>query len=172
MSKNFRLVVLTGLLIAITVSLQLSSRMIPLGMFGNILTGSLVNACLLISSAIVGVGLGSIVCCVTPLCAVLFGIPMPIVFVPFIAISNFIFIFLSYIIKNNIFRFIVPIVIKALFIYMSIKIVIGMLGMASNKASQILYLFSWPQIVTATIGTIIAWIIIPHLNKVRYKQDM
>ncbi len=169
MKENFRLVVLTGLLAALTVAIQLSSRMIPLGIFGNVLTGSLVNACLLISSKLVGIGRGSIICCITPLCAVLFGMPMPVIFVPFIAVSNFLFIFLNHAIKNDILRFVIPILSKALFIYASVRLIIVILGIASSKASKMLYLFSWPQLITATIGMTIAWIVVPHLEKVNHR---
>ncbi|MGM0502061.1 MAG: ECF transporter S component, partial [Bacillota bacterium] len=85
MKFSTKFVTRTGLLIALTIGLQLLSRTVG---GTTLITGSLVNMMLIISAAVLGWQGGAIVGLFTPLIAVLIGIMKFPILVPAIIIAN------------------------------------------------------------------------------------
>lgn len=164
MRSKSKFIASTGLFIAVTVVCQSLSKLIPLGEFGNFITGSLVNACLLISTAYLGLWGGAAVGVITPLCAILTGSAIPIIFVPFIILGNFSIVLLFHLtMRYKLLRLLVPACVKTLILYASVKFILYLMSFPEAQAKMMLYLFGWPQLVTAVIGGCIAFIIIPRV---------
>lgn len=167
MDKQTKFITTTGILIALTIVFQSLSKFIPLGPYGNFITGSLVNACLLISASLVGVLGGGIIGIITPFVALLTGTAVPLLFTPFIALGNFSLVLGFSLLKNNKWmRYIIPAIVKTIILYASISIMLNVLTLPVAQATMLVYLFSWPQLVTALIGGTIASIVTYRLKKV------
>lgn len=165
MNKQTKFITTVALLMALTIVFQLLSKIVPLGPFSNFITGSLVNMCLIISTAVTGILGASIIGILTPFVALLTGSPVPLLFIPFVSICNFLLILSFSILRTKkIINILVPSFIKTLFLYLSINFIISLLKLVPKKASVLLYLFGWPQFITALIGSIIAIIIINKLK--------
>ena len=166
MNKQIRWLTKTALLIACTVVVQSLSKLIPLGPYGNFITGSLVNMCLLISASMVGLSSGAIVGIITPFIALLTGTAIPIIFVPFVAIGNFILVLsFHFLKKHNVIHVLVPAAIKSVFLYAAINLMLSAMQLPPEKATAMLYLFSWPQLITAIIGGAMAVFVASRVNK-------
>lgn len=165
MNKQTKFITTVAILMALTVVFQLLSKFVPLGQFDNFITGSLVNMCLIISVSMTGVLGGALVGIITPFVALLTGSPVPLIFIPSISICNFSLILSFSLLKRiKIINIVVPAIIKTALLYLSINIILSILKLAPQKSKMLLYLFGWPQLVTALIGGIIAIIIISRLK--------
>lgn len=165
MNKQIKFITTIGLLMALTIVFQVLSKVIPLGAFSNFITGSLVNMCLIISASVTGILGGSIIGILTPFIALLTGSPVPIVFIPLISLCNFSLILsFSLLKKRKIINIVIPAIIKTSLLYLSINIMISLMEFAPKKAKMLLYLFGWPQFITAIIGGIIATIVLNRLK--------
>ena len=173
MNKQTKFITTTGLLIALTIVFQLLSKFVPLGPFSNFITGSLVNACLLISTSLIGLWGGTIVGIVTPFGALLTGSAIPLLFTPIISICNFSLVLsFSFLKKHKLINIIVPPIIKTFLLYASINMMISIMKIPSEKSKIMLYLFGWPQLVTGLIGGTIAMIIVNRLkNHINLLKD-
>ena len=98
MNFSTKFVTRTGLLLALTIGLQLLSR--SLG-GTTLLTGSLVNMMLIISTAILGWRGGAVVGTFTPVIAVLLGIMGLPILVPAIIVANLVLIVTYYLLQTN-----------------------------------------------------------------------
>lgn len=171
MNKHLKWLTQTALLIACTVVVQSLSKLVPLGPYANFITGSLVNMCLLISTALVGLSSGAIVGIVTPFIALLTGTAIPIIFVPFVATGNFILVLSFHLLKKHfIMNVLVPAAVKTAFLYTAINLMLLVMQLAPEKASALLYLFSWPQLITAIIGGFIAIFIVNRISRSAKKE--
>ena len=99
--SSIRFITRTAILLALTIVFQTIGRAIPLGQFNQFITGSLVNACLLIAAATTGLWGGAAVAILAPFGAILTGATMPLPFAPIVAIGNFILVLLFVLIKKN-----------------------------------------------------------------------
>lgn len=154
----------TGLLLALTVVFQSLSRFLPLGPLGNFVTGSLVNAGLLVSLSLGGLWSGAAVAVVTPFCALLTGSAMPLLFTPFVAAGNFLLVLLYHLGRVGARRYkygglvglCLAAAAKFLFLLLSIHLLLPALSVPEPQAAALLYLFGWPQLVTALLGGFLA----------------
>lgn len=166
----------TAVMLALLIGAQFITRS-----FGQFVTGSIVNLILLVSVFIIGIYGGVTIAVLSPILAFLAGIgPAFIQIIPFIAIGNVLFVTIawliakSYIAKVNKRGFVVSSiglisasVVKFLFLWLGLVIIAVPLipGIKEKQAAVIGASFSWPQIITALIGSILAMMIIPHLKK-------
>lgn len=165
MNKQIKFITTIGLLMALTIVFQVSSKVMPLGEFGNFITGSLVNMCLIISVSVTGILGGSIIGILTPFIALLTGSPVPLVFIPLVSLCNFSLILSFSLLKTRkVVNIVIPAIIKTSLLYLSINIIISLMRFAPKKAKMLLYLFGWPQFITAIIGGIIATIVLNRLK--------
>lgn len=166
----------TAVFIALLVSLQAVTR--PLGQF---VTGSCVNFMLIASCVLVGLHSAAIVAVVSPLFAFLIiGVPAFPVLVPIVIAGNLVLVVAIHYIsgksftdlnRRSLIRICPAVAIGAIlkFLVLWVGIVQIALSFVPNiKQPQIDAMslaFSWPQLITAVIGSSLAIIIIPRLMK-------
>jgi hypothetical protein len=156
----------TAILLALTLVFQAIGRYIPLGPNSNFIVGPLVNACLLIATAFTGLWSGIIISVLAPFGAVLTGAAIPLLFTPFIAAGNAVLVIVFYILrKRRTVGIVSGAVLKFGVLFASISLFLGISEVAPKLASALYFSFSWPQLVTALIGGILAMIVINALEK-------
>ena len=176
MNKKLRWITETAIMLALLVSLQALTKG-----FGQLVTGSCVNAILAISVLVGGLGSGITVALISPVLAFLLGIAPQILTVPAIMAGNTVYVVLLYVIagnSKNIVRkaaaWIVAAAAKFAALYGIVVGLIcgvlaeGLLAAGTLKEPMLKALpatFSWPQLITALIGGAVALLIVPVLRK-------
>ena len=169
----------TAVMLALLIGVQFITRS-----FGQFVIGSIVNLILLVSVFIIGIYGGVTIAVLSPILAFLAGIgPSFIQIIPFIAIGNVLFVTIAWLIsKNHIANkkgfmistigLITASVVKFLFLWIGLVMIVLPLipGIKEKQVAIISVVFSWPQLVTALIGSILAIMIIPHLKKALCKS--
>jgi len=168
----------TAVFTALLVTMQLVTT--PLG--NQIVTGSINNLIMIVSLLTCGLATGMVVGIISPICVSMmgFGPAFPPI-IPFIVIGNAIFILVWFLLRKlnkadnsialyKVFNYSIAIlaaVIKFLILYTTIvKFAMPFLLDLNEAQSVVLSLaFSYPQIITAMIGGVIALTISPRLHK-------
>ena len=162
----------TGVLIALLIALQWATSGL-----GQFVTGSCVNAVLVIATLVAGQFSGIVVALLSPFCAFLLGIgPRLIQIVPAIALGNVVFVWFVHILLGRgdtvlwqkVLRIVLCAGAKFLTLYIAVVgVLIPTMGPAvsQKQAQTFTSMFSWPQLVTALIGTGIAAVLLPMLRK-------
>lgn len=138
------------------------------------LTGPIINAILILVLFLVGIRSAMVVALVPSLMALAGGL-LPAVLapaVPFIMISNAIFILSIDRIygwsKNSSrgywFGVLIGAILKFLFLYFSVSFISRLL-IKQELAVKVAQMMSWPQLATAILGGMIAWIILKWLKR-------
>ena len=176
MNKKLRWITETAIMLALLVSLQALTKG-----FGQLVTGSCVNAILAISVLVGGLSSGITVALISPVLAFLLGIAPQILTVPAIMVGNAVYVVLLYLLagkSNNIVRKVIAWLVAAAAKFAALYgIVVGLIcGVLSEnllaagtlKEPMLKALpatFSWPQLITALIGGAVAMLIVPVLRK-------
>lgn len=177
MSKKIRWITETALLLALLVTLQALTKG-----FGQMVTGSCVNAILAVAAMVGGLGCGLTVALISPVLAFLLGIAPQILTVPAIMAGNAVYVVLLCLLagKNgrNILRQILAWIVAAAAKFATLYAVVvwllcGVLAdrlLASGMLKQPMLTalpatFSWPQLFTSLIGGGVALLIVPVLRK-------
>lgn len=161
----------TAILLALTIVFQTIGRSLPFGQANQFVTGSLVNACLIIAAASVGIWGGLAVSVLSPFGAILTGAPINIAFAPFIAVGNFILVLLFFIFrKKQILGVASGAVLKFGFLFASINLFVNWVNLPEKQATTMLASFSWPQLVTAIIGGALALAVLKTIGKSLVKE--
>ena len=176
MNKKLRWITETAIMLALLVSLQALTKG-----FGQLVTGSCVNAILAISVLVGGLGCGITVALISPVLAFLLGIAPQILTVPAIMAGNTVYVLLLGLIvgkSNNLVRKVIAWVVAAFAKFGTLYgIVVGLicgvlaenlLAAGTLKEPMLKALpatFSWPQLITALIGGAVALLIVPVLRK-------
>jgi len=158
----------TAMLLALTIIFQASGRLFQAGTNSLYIVGPLVNACLLILTGLVGLYLGVAISILSPIGAILTGAVMPLPFVPFVALGNFALVLLFYLFKNKkVIGLITGSIAKFLVIYGSLLTVIPYFKLLPPQqiSKFISGPFSYPQLITALVGGVIALPVILRLEK-------
>ncbi|MDR2649982.1 MAG: hypothetical protein LBB94_09760 [Clostridiales bacterium] len=140
--------------------------------FGQVITGSLVNLILIVSTMTCGLPVGIAVALVSPILAKLFGIGPLWTIIPFIMAGNTVLVSLwRYIgaikglsqIAAYIAALVTGAVAKFIVLYIGIvRIAVPfMLNLPEKQAATISGMFSLPQLLTAAAGGAVAVIILP-----------
>ena len=169
----------TAVFIALLVVLQAATA--PLG--NTIVTGSIVNLLLILAVMICGLSSGITVAAVSPVTAKLFGIGPLWSLIPFIIIGNIVLVILWHFIGNinikhkqipHILALIAAAVAKFLVLYFGIvRIAVPiLLGLPERQAAVLSGLFSIPQLITASIGGVVAVLALPSLTKAVKKSEL
>lgn len=176
MRKKILWITRTGVLLALLVTLQVLTKG-----FGQLATGSFVNAVLAVAALAGGFGCGITVALISPVLAYLLGIAPQILTVPVIMVGNALYVLLLHLVtgKNN--R--IPGKILGLLAAAAGKfaalyglVTWGICGLLAQpllesgllKAPMLQALpatFSWPQLFTALVGGGVALAITPVLRK-------
>jgi len=162
----------TALLITITVVLQ--ALTVSLG--NQILTGSIVNLMLITAVMTCGLPSGLTVSLVTPVMPTLLGFGPVWPIVPFIAAGNMVLVILWHFIGNRKIpienaAYVLALIAAAagkflvLFYGITYLAIPVLLKLPEPQASVVSALFSYPQIITASLGGMCAIILLPTLKK-------
>ena len=162
----------TAVMMAVLIALQWATSGL-----GQFVTGSCVNLVLAMTTLVVGLWGGVAVALLSPFCAFLLGIgPKLIQLIPIIALGNMVLVVLSAVLLGGKalpwWRKVVGIAASALckFLVLYIGVVQAFIPIMGDalKEKQIQTFtatFSWPQLVTALIGTTVAVLIVPLIRK-------
>ena len=167
MSKKTLFITRTAAMLALLIVLQAATKNL-----GQFVTGSCVNAVLAAATLIGGFASGLIVAVVSPFLAFLLGIgPKLIEVVPAIAIGNLALVLILWAIKgdgalNRVIKWIAASVGKFLVLYLLvIQLLCRVMTLPEKMIATFSTMFSWPQLVTALIGSGIMLLILPILQK-------
>ena len=169
MNKKTLWITETAVMIALLVALQWATK--PLGQF---VTGSCVNLVLGVSALVGGLWCGLTVALVSPFFAFLLGIgPAFLPIVPMVAVGNMVLVVILHLLASrdkiavrSYLAVAVGAVTKFLALWLLIvKLVLPTLGVAEKQVAAISASFSWPQLVTAAIGGVLAVTIAPLIRK-------
>lgn len=171
---GFDILWLTRSAILIALLIVVQSVTAPMG--NQILTGSLVNMILVISSIVSGLSSGLAVAIISPIMAKFFNIGPLWTLIPFIALGNAVLVVVWHLIagRKNIINprraglVAIPVAAVAKFVTLYIgivKIAVPiLLKLPAPQAEKISAIFSIPQLITALIGGAIAFLILPVLR--------
>ena len=181
MNKKLRFITETAIMLALLVTLQALTKG-----FGQLVTGSCVNAVLAVSALVGGLGCGITVALVSPVLAYLLGIAPVIVTVPVIMAGNATYVFLLWLLcrraDNQFWKYcigwLVAAAAKFAILYLLVsEVVCGILApsllsagvMKQPMLKALPVTFSWPQLFTALIGGGIALLIVPIVRKALHR---
>ena len=160
----------TAALLALLVALQWATAGTQV-FVGQYITGSCVNAVLAVAVLFSGLWSGVTVAVLSPFFAKLLGIgPQLIQLVPAIAAGNLVYVLVLYLLgkKRPVLAVVPAAAAKFFALYLLVvKWIVPMLA-ANLKPQQISTfsaMFSYPQLITAAIGGLLACIIVPALKK-------
>ena len=180
MNKKVRWIAETAVMLALLVALQALTKG-----FGQLVTGSCVNAVLAVTALVAGLGSGIVVAIVSPVLAYLLGIAPQILTVPAIMAGNTVFVVVLRLIAagskkpgRQIAAWLAAAAAKFALLYLIVvKLICGvmapsLLAAGTLKEPMLKALpatFSWPQLFTALIGGGIALLIVPVLRKALHR---
>jgi hypothetical protein len=162
----------TAILIALLVVAQAATA--PLG--STLVTGSIVNLILIIAVMVSGLASGLAVAVLSPILARFFGIGPLWILVPFVAAGNITLVLIWHFIGKirkwrQYVSFVVALVVAAaakfavLYVGIVQLAIPFLLNLTAKQASVISAAFSFPQLITASIGGVLAILILPTLKK-------
>lgn len=163
---NTKRITRTALLIALLVAVQYATKS-----FGQIVTGSCVNLILAVTALVCDAWCGSVVALVSPFCAFLLGIGTPILrLVPAIALGNLAFVLLLSVRRSvggcGMLRVGIAAVCKFLLLWaLIVKLLLPAMSLPAEKIAALSASFSYPQLVTALIGGVLALLIAPIIKR-------
>ena len=173
MNKKILWITRTAVLIALLIVLQWTTSML-----GNqLITGSVVNLMLIVSVMTCGLSTGISVAAVSNTMAYFLGIgPQQFWLIPFITAGNIVFVLLWHYVGNwkggrklipQVIALIAAAIAKFLVLYVGVvQIAVPLLlGLPEKQASVISGMFSFLQLFTATIGGVLAIVLLPPLKK-------
>ena len=154
-------IVRTAICLALLIAVQFFTRS-----FGQLVTGSCVNLVLAVSALIGGVWSGITVAVISPFCAYLLGIgPAFLPMVPCVSLGNAVYA-AAY----------VSMALAAAAKFVTLLVVLVWLVaphvVPEAKLSVVTASFTWPQLLTAVIGGIIACLIAPTLCRALEKRTV
>jgi len=164
-----RFITRTAILLALTVVFQMAGRFVP-PPSNSFIVGPLVNACLLVSTALAGIWGGLIISILSPFTS-LINNHAPIAaallpFAPVVAAGNFILVLSYYFLRkrSRILGIAIGAVLKFAFLFGGVKVFLGLFSFP-KFAKTMIALFGLPQLITALIGGVVAIIVIKALEK-------
>jgi len=130
-------------------------------------TGPIINATLFVSVILLGAQNAILVGLIPSLIALSVGLLPPILapMIPFIMASNTILIIVFDYLKERSFwlRVILASVLKFIFLFSTSSIVVNLL-LKKEIASKVVTIMSWPQLLTALAGGLIAYIFLKNIK--------
>lgn len=168
-----RFITRTAVLLALTVLFQSLRSLIPIPAQVNLyVIGSLVNLSLIIAAVVVGIKGGLIISVAAPIIAYFQGhLPqiMPLMIVA-VALGNAVIVIMVGLLysKNKYAALISGAVLKFIALYIAvIKIILPLIypNVPDQVKAMLSVNFSWPQLITAAIGGLLALVVIPLVDR-------
>ena len=153
----------TAMLLALTLVFQSLRFVIPLPPWmSTFLIGSLVNASLLLSLRLLGIGPAVFIACITPIVAWLQQLlPLPIFILP-VAVGNSLYIWLFARLRRAGSEWIAiasAAVGKAAFFFLAFSWLLTLVALPPLLGAGLLFVMGWPQLVTGILGGLLSlWI--------------
>ena len=147
--------------------------------WNSILTGSIVNMMLVVSVMTCGYASGAVIAAISPVMPTLLGFGPTWLLVPFIAAGNLTLVTIWHFIGNRktggkytpyIIAALVAAAAKFAVLYSGIILLALPIILKLPKNSPLSTMFSYPQLITATIGGFVAILIFPTLRKAIQKD--
>ena len=174
MKKKTLWIAETAVMIALLVALQGLTK--PAGQF---VTGSCVNLILGVSTLVGGLWCGLTVALLSPFFAFLLGIgPALIQIVPAIAVGNIVLVLVLFLICRKAKKLsplsyggaVAASVCKFAALYaLVVLLLLPLLGLPEKQVAMMSAMFSWPQLVTALIGSFLAVTVSPVIRKALHR---
>lgn len=173
MNKKVKLSIETAVLLVLLIGLQFVTRTM-----GQLITGTCVNFILALTTLVCGLSAGILAALVSPVAAFLIGIgPGYAYVVPAVCVGNVIMVMILYIFigrKNDYVKWAVRIAgllvagtAKFTLLFLGVlNLVVPALNVPEDKVQTIVDVFSWPQLVTSVVGSLLAALIYAKLKKV------
>ena len=160
----------TALLLALALACQSLRFVLPAPVIlSTFIIGSLVNACLLIALQAVGLRPSLLIACVTPIVAYFQQLlPLPIFIVP-VAVGNslFVWLFQRLLRIGRVWPAIGGATLgKTAFFYLAFSWLLTFIQLPKAMATAIMFVMSWPQLVTGILGGVLAHTIWRRLGPV------
>lgn len=169
MVSNYQMLTRTAMLLALTLLFQSLRMVIPIPLFLSVfIIGTLVNACLLIASQIVGVKSGVAIAALAPVVAWFQQLlALPIFIIP-VGFGNIIYIMIFQVLikKGPVLALSIAAIAKAATLYLSFMWLLALLDIPSSITTGIMLVMSWPQVVTAFLGGIMAIVLLKRLRMI------
>lgn len=179
--KTITWVAEAGLLIALLVVVQLLTFVVPksVPLVSQLFTGTLVNLVLIVGAASVGFSATAIAAVLSPVLAILFGQLLFPQVAPVVAVGNLVIVAVIWVFFKpgankpkgsglvlNIAGIAVGAVAKTAVLWAAVSwLIIPLFFVGNPKVGKNLALmFSWPQLITALIGGIIALLVLPPVR--------
>ena len=160
----------TAACLALLICLQFFTRSL-----GQLVTGSCVNLVLAAAALIGGVWSGLAVAIISPFCAYLLGIgPAFFALVPCVALGNAVYALVFGLLVRRCFRrravaawgcMVLAAGAKFAMLYLVLVRIAAPLVVPAAKLTAVSAMFTWPQLVTALIGGVLACLVIPPVQK-------
>lgn len=167
----------TAMGIALVILAQLIGKMLPAGAViagpfsvTQLVTGSLVNCILFVFTAQVGILSGVLIGILSSVLASVIGIgPAVVAVVPLVACGNGIIalVYGTLAKANRALGTVGAAALKCAFLWVTVPILLHAVGAPEKQTAALSIMFSWPQGITALIGGVIAYAIIPRLSKLK-----
>jgi uncharacterized membrane protein len=160
----------TALMIALLVVLQMLTK--P---FGQLVTGSCVNAVLAVSVILVGLSCGLTVAFLSPFFAFILGIgPQFFPITPAIALANCVLVIVLHLLckgKISASRAIIACSLSAFAKFFTlnmlvVQVICNVFALPEKQIAMFNTMFSWPQLTTALIGSAVALLIVPRIKRI------
>ena len=182
--KSLRILTQTAMMLAVTLVMQYVAGILPIpaGMVRTLVIGSLVNLSLLVTTQMVGWRGSMIVSVLTPLVALWIGqLPLPHMF-PIVAVANVIMVLLFEFLgrRSQVLALAVAAIVKTavswiLVVYIFVPYLLPAIGLPEAKVATMTAMlslnFTWPQLVTAVVGGILAMAVAKPLARFRVEQE-
>lgn len=168
-----------GLLIALLIVVQLLTFAVPKGvpLIGQLFTGSLVNLVLIVGAGSVGFSGTAIAAVLSPVLAFAFGQMTFPQMIPVVALGNLVIVAVTWAFFHrenrktgtDILGVVLGAVLKTAFLWLATAAVMVPVFFAAvpTVGKKLTLMFSWPQLVTALIGGMLALLIFPAVRSYR-----
>lgn len=160
----------TGLMTALLIVLQMLTKS-----FGQLVTGTCVNAVLAVSALAIGFSSGITVAILSPFFAFLLGIgPQLFPITPAIAVGNCALVIVLCLLCRNKESQLRGIIVcftaafaKFITLYLLVvQLLCNVLALPEKQVATFSVMFSWPQLITAFIGSFVSFIIVRRIKKI------
>ncbi len=179
-------IVRTALMLALLMVAQFAGKLIPAGAvilgpmsITQMVTGSIVNAVLIIAAATIGVWSGVTVGLLSAILALVLGIQSQPILVPVIALGNVLIVLVTWIFfalaeradqkplgVYGVLGVVLGAAVKTGFLWLSVPALLRLIPEIKPKQAEVLSkMFSYPQLITALIGGLLAMLILPAVKR-------
>jgi len=156
---KLRQLVYAALLLALALVFQSLRFLIPIPpVFTTFLIGSLVNSCIFLAVDTAGLTGAIVIAAVTPVMAYVQQLLLVPLFILPVAAGNSLLAILYWLLRKRLFWVKIGVAAagKCLLMYVGFSLLLSMVAIPEQAAKAILFIMSWPQLVTAVLGGLIS----------------